>query len=56
MRLSTDIDIVVEPGTDIDYFIEKARLIFPFKDDYSGQREPVCPVLRATQSGQRATS
>ena len=32
MRLSTDIDIVVEPGTDIDYFIEKARLIFPFKD------------------------
>ena len=24
--------------------------------DYSRQREPVCPVLRATQSGQRATS
>jgi len=30
MRLSTDIDIVVEPGTDIRGFIEKASVIFPF--------------------------
>lgn len=30
-RLSTDIDIVVEPGTDIDGFIRKAGEIFPFK-------------------------
>lgn len=29
-RLSTDIDIVVEPGTDIDSYIEKAGIIFPF--------------------------
>ena len=29
-RLSTDIDIVVEPGTDVDAFIEKASKIFPF--------------------------
>jgi len=29
-RLSTDIDIVVEPGTDVDTFIEKASKIFPF--------------------------
>lgn len=29
-RLSTDIDIVVAPGTDIDAYIEKAGIIFPF--------------------------
>lgn len=30
MRLSTDIDIIVEPGTDIDSYIKKASVIFPF--------------------------
>lgn len=30
MRLSTDIDIVVEPGTDINDYIKKAGRIFPF--------------------------
>ena len=30
MRLSTDIDIIVEPGTDVKQYIEKASLIFPF--------------------------
>ena len=30
-RLSTDIDIVVEPGTDIDEYIKKAGVLFPFK-------------------------
>jgi hypothetical protein len=30
-RLSTDIDIIVKPGTDIDAFIEKASAIFPFQ-------------------------
>ena len=30
MRLSTDIDIVVAPGTDVDAYIEKASRIFPF--------------------------
>ena len=37
MRLSTDIDIVVEPGTDVEYYIEKAADIFPF----SAQEEQV---------------
>lgn len=31
-RLSTDIDIIVKPNTDIDYYINKAREIFPFID------------------------
>lgn len=31
MRLSTDIDIIVEPGIDIDYYIEEANKLFPFK-------------------------
>ena len=31
-RLSTDIDIIVEPGTDIDDYISKAGDIFPFID------------------------
>ncbi|MBR3761464.1 MAG: nucleotidyl transferase AbiEii/AbiGii toxin family protein [Lachnospiraceae bacterium] len=30
MRLSTDIDIIVEPGTDVDSYIQKAGTIFPF--------------------------
>lgn len=29
-RLSTDIDIIVEPGTDVDSYIEEAAKIFPF--------------------------
>lgn len=29
-RLSTDIDIIVEPGTDVEKYIEKAAKIFPF--------------------------
>lgn len=29
-RLSTDIDILVEPGTDVDDYIDKASKIFPF--------------------------
>ena len=31
-RLSTDIDIIVEPGTDIDEYIRRAGEIFPFMD------------------------
>lgn len=30
MRLSTDIDIIVEPGMDVDAYIEKAGKLFPF--------------------------
>lgn len=30
-RLSTDIDVIVAPGTNVDYYIEKASKIFPFK-------------------------
>jgi len=29
-RLSTDIDIIIEPGTDIEVYIKKASKIFPF--------------------------
>ena len=32
MRLSTDIDIIVEPGVDVDTFITEAGRIFPFLD------------------------
>jgi hypothetical protein len=30
LRLSTDIDIIVAPGTDIGYYIDEASKIFPF--------------------------
>lgn len=30
-RLSTDIDIIVAPGTDVDYYLEAAGKIFPFE-------------------------
>lgn len=36
MRLSTDIDIIVEPGTDVEKYIMEAAKIFPFID-YSKQ-------------------
>jgi predicted nucleotidyltransferase component of viral defense system len=32
MRLSTDIDIIVPPGTDVDGYVKEASKIFPFKD------------------------
>lgn len=32
MRLSTDIDIVVKPGTEVDGFIRQVAKIFPFTD------------------------
>ena len=31
MRLSTDIDIIVPPDTDIDHYLEEAGKIFPFR-------------------------
>ena len=31
LRLSTDIDIIVEPGTDVEKFVMEAAKIFPFK-------------------------
>lgn len=30
VRVSTDIDIIVEPGTDVDGYIEEAGTLFPF--------------------------
>jgi len=38
MRLSTDIDIIVKPGTNVDRYIEKAATIFPFKACEEQQR------------------
>lgn len=32
MRLSTDIDIIVAPGTDVERYIQEAGKIFPFLD------------------------
>ncbi len=29
-RLSTDIDIIVQPGTDLDAYLKKASVVFPF--------------------------
>lgn len=31
LRLSTDIDILVRPGTDVDHYLKEASKIFPFK-------------------------
>lgn len=31
-RLSTDIDIIVEPGTDVGHYLNEAAKIFPFRD------------------------
>lgn len=38
-RLSTDIDIIVEPGTDVETFIRKAGQIFPFKSQEEDVRK-----------------
>ncbi|MBP5631208.1 MAG: nucleotidyl transferase AbiEii/AbiGii toxin family protein [Clostridia bacterium] len=38
-RLSTDIDVIVEPGTDVDGYIEKASSIFPFVDKFEDIRK-----------------
>ena len=38
-RLSTDIDILVAPGTDVDGYIEKASEIFPFLDKQEDLRK-----------------
>ena len=31
LRLSTDIDILVKPGTDVDRYLKEAAEVFPFK-------------------------
>ncbi len=51
-RLSTDIDILVEPETDVDGYIEKASRIFPFlnkkEDIRKGKNEIVKRHFRFT--------
>lgn len=39
MRLSTDIDIIVEPGTDVDRYVMEAAKIFPFKHHEKQSRQ-----------------
>ena len=39
MRLSTDIDIIVEPGTDFEHYLEEASRILPFKDKEEQERK-----------------
>ena len=38
-RLSTDIDIIVEPGTNVESFIQKAGQVFPFKKQEENVRK-----------------
>lgn len=38
-RLSTDIDIIVEPGTDVEKFIQMAGQIFPFRSQKEDVRK-----------------
>ena len=45
-RLSTDIDILVEPGTDVDKYIEKAAKIFPFLDKEEDFRKGKNGILK----------
>lgn len=39
MRLSTDIDIIVKPGTDFEHFLEEASKILPFKSKEEQERK-----------------
>ena len=45
-RLSTDIDIIVEPGTDVESFIQKAGQIFPFKSQEEDIRKGIPSFLQ----------
>ncbi len=45
-RLSTDIDIVVEPGTNVDVFIEKAGRVFPFVSKEEQLRQPTDGIVK----------
>ena len=38
-RLSTDIDIIVEPKTDVDLYVKKAGQIFPFQSQKEDVRK-----------------
>lgn len=38
-RLSTDIDIIVEPGTDVETYIQRAGKIFPFRSQKENIRK-----------------
>lgn len=39
LRLSTDIDIIVKPGTDVDHYVMEAAKIFPFKNHEKQSRK-----------------
>jgi predicted nucleotidyltransferase component of viral defense system len=43
-RLSTDIDIIVEHGVDVDNYIEKAGMIFPFEKVEEHRRKGVSNI------------
>lgn len=45
-RLSTDIDIVVEPGTDVGGFIKKAGSIFPFTSMTEHERKGKNDIIK----------
>ena len=39
MRLSTDIDIIVKPGTDFEHYLEEASKVIPFKRKEEQERQ-----------------
>lgn len=45
-RLSTDIDIVVEPNTNVDEFIERASQVFPFTAKEEQTRQTVDRIVK----------
>jgi len=45
-RLSTDIDIVVEPDTNVDEFISKAGIIFPFVSKEEQMRQATDNIVK----------
>lgn len=47
VRLSTDIDILVKPGTNIDSYIENAGQIFPFLNKKEDFREGKNGIIKS---------
>ena len=45
-RLSTDIDIIVEPGTDMEEYVKKASSIYPFLDYKENKRKGASNIIK----------
>jgi len=51
-RLSTDIDIIVAPGTDIEVFLKEAAEVFPFIGREEQTRYTSRKIEKAENAGQ----